>query len=78
MFLAKWVRKDLKITDPAIQPNHAWRHTFKGICLEAGIEERAADYMQGHAPKGQGRRYGANTIPALANQLSKFPRFEFA
>ena len=78
MFLAKWVRKDLKITDPAIQPNHAWRHTFKSICLEAGIEERAADYVQGHAPKGQGRRYGANTIPALANQLSKFPRFEFA
>jgi integrase len=78
MFLAAWVRKDLKITDPAIQPNHAWRHTFKAICLEAGIEERAADYMQGHAPKGQGRRYGANTIPALANQLAKFPRFEFA
>jgi integrase len=76
MFLAAWVRKDLGITDPAIQPNHAWRHTFKGICLEAGIEERAADYMQGHAPKGQGRRYGANTIPALASQLAKFPRFD--
>lgn len=76
MFLAAWVRNDLGITDPAIQPNHAWRHTFKGICLEAGIEERAADYMQGHASKGQGRRYGANTIPALAIQLAKFPRFE--
>lgn len=75
MFLATWVRKDLGVTDPAIQPNHAWRHTFKAICLEAGIEERAADYMQGHASKGQGRRYGANTIPALATQLAKFPRF---
>jgi integrase len=78
MFLAAWVRKDLGVNDPAIQPNHAWRHTFKGICLEAGIEERAADYMQGHAPKGQGRRYGPNTIPALATQLAKFPRFEVA
>ena len=76
MFLAAWVRKDLGITDPAIQPNHAWRHTFKSICLEAGIEERAADYMQGHASKGQGRQYGANTISALATQLAKFPRFE--
>lgn len=75
-FLATWVR-DLGVTDPAIRPNHGWRHTFKGICLEAGIEERAADYMQGHAPKGQGRKYGANTIPALAAQLAKFPRFEF-
>lgn len=76
-FLAAWVR-DLGVTDPAIRPNHGWRHTFKGVCLEAGIEERAADYMQGHAPKGQGRRYGANTIPALAAQLAKFPRFDFA
>ena len=76
MFLAAWVRSDLGVTDPAIQPNHAWRHTFKAICLEAEIEERAADYMQGHASKGQGRRYGANTIAALATQLAKFPRFE--
>jgi integrase len=77
-FLAAWVRNDVGVTDPAIMPNHAWRHTFKTICLEAEIEERAADYMQGHASEGQGRRYGANTIPALANQLAKFPRFEAA
>ena len=76
MFLADWVRTDLSITDKAIQPNHAWRHTFKGICMEAAIEERAADYMQGYAPKGQGRRYGPNTVPALALQLAKFPRFD--
>ena len=76
MFLAAWVRKDVGVTDPNIMPNHAWRHTFKTICLEAEIEERAADYMQGHASKGQGRRYGANTIPALATQFAKFPRFE--
>ena len=76
MFLAGWVREGLGIRDTAIRPNHAWRHTFKGICLEVGIEERAADYMQGHAPKGQGRRYGPNTVPALALQLGKFPRFD--
>ncbi|ARR56180.1 hypothetical protein HY78_23340 [Rhizorhabdus wittichii DC-6] len=74
MYLARWVR-GLGITDPEIQPNHAWRHTFKTVCLEAGVEERAADYMQGHSSKGQGRRYGSNTIPALAAQLAKFPRF---
>ena len=77
MFLAKWVRSDLCITDSDIMPNHAWRHTFKTIYQEAGIEERAADYMQGHASKGQGRKYGANTIFALASQLAKFPRFEW-
>jgi integrase len=75
-FLADWVRHDVGVSDKAIMPNHAWRHTFKTVCLEAGIEERAADYMQGHASKGQGRRYGANTVPALAAQFAKFPRFD--
>jgi integrase len=75
-FLADWVRHDVGVKDKAIMPNHAWRHTFKTVSLEVGIEERAADYMQGHASKGQGRKYGANTIPALAAQLAKFPRFE--
>jgi integrase len=78
MFLADWVRNTVGIKDKSIMPNHAWRHTFKTICFEAEVEERAADYMQGHASKGQGRRYGANTIPALAAQLAKFPRFEGA
>lgn len=74
MRLAAWVR-ELGITDPAIKPNHAWRHTFKTICMEAGIDERAADYIQGHASKGIGRSYGSNTLPALVRQLALFPRF---
>jgi integrase len=77
MFLANWVRSELGITDPDIMPNHAWRHTFKTIYQEVGIEERAADYIQGHASKGQGRRYGANTIAGLAAQMLKFPRFNW-
>lgn len=78
MFLAEWVRTTAGVTDPAVQPNHAWRHTFKTIAFEAGVDERAADYIQGHASKGQGRKYGSNTIPALAAQLRKFPRFNLA
>ena len=76
MFLASWVRKDVGITDPDVAPNHGWRHTFKTICREVEIDESAADYIQGHAHKGQGRKYGSNTIPALTKQLAKFPRFE--
>jgi integrase len=75
MYLAEWVR-GLGVNDPSIKPNHAWRHTFKTICSEAGIAERAADYMQGHASKGVGRSYGSNSMAALAEQLKLFPRFE--
>ncbi len=74
MRLAQWVRS-LGVDDPGIKPNHAWRHTFKTIALEAGMQERAADYIQGHASKGVGRSYGSNTIAALAAQLALFPRF---
>lgn len=75
MHLAAWVR-EIGVTDPDIQPNHAWRHTFKTICREAEIDEGAADYMQGHAGRGISRQYGSNSLPALAKQLAKFPRFE--
>lgn len=76
MFLSEWVRKKVGVADINVAPNHGWRHTFKTICREVEIDEEAADYIQGHAHKGQGRRYGSNTIPALAKQLAKFPRFE--
>lgn len=73
-WLAKWVRGTVGVTDPGVAPNHAWRHTFKTICREAGIEEGASDAISGHATKSIGRKYGTNSIPALAKQLAKFPR----
>jgi integrase len=75
MWLAAWGRDEVGITDPNVAPNHGWRHTFKTICREAEIDESAADYMQGHAHKAQGRQYGSNTLPALSKQLAKFPRY---
>lgn len=29
--IAGWVR-ELGVTDREVQPNHAWRHTFKQVC----------------------------------------------
>ena len=74
--LADWVRKDVGITDPDVQPNHAWRHTFKTMSYAAGIEERVADAIQGHAPSTTGRRYGGAPLRAKADAIAKLPRFE--
>lgn len=74
--LAAWVRKDVGITDPALQPNHAWRHTFKSRSYEVGIEERVADAIQGHAPQTTGRRYGKPSVQVLAEAIAKLPRYE--
>jgi integrase len=74
--LAAWVREDVGVNDPAIQPNHAWRHTFKTLSYTAGIEERVADAIQGHAHKTTGRRYGKPTVQVKAEAIAKLPRFE--
>ena len=58
-------------------PNHAWRHTFTSIAMECGMDERAADYIKGHASQGVSRKhYTHHTVKPLAEQLAKFPRYE--
>lgn len=74
--LAQWVRKDVGIADADIKPNHAWRHTFKSLSYDAGIEERLVDAIQGHAPKTTGRSYGSPSLAAKAEAVKKIPRFE--
>jgi integrase len=73
--LGEWVRKEVGITDKAIKPNHAWRHLFKTISADAGIEERVADAIQGHAPGTTGRKYGKISVQAKAAALGKIPYF---
>jgi integrase len=73
--LAQWVRKEVGIVDPAIQPNHAWRHTFKTLGYSVGMEERVADAIQGHAPKTTGRTYGGPKLKDLARAIAALPSF---
>ncbi len=72
--IAEWVRK-LGITDEEVQPNHAWRHTFKQACDRYSISERVSDAITGHAPATVGRGYGAPSLPDKAASLKRFPRY---
>ncbi|WP_371344833.1 tyrosine-type recombinase/integrase [Ancylobacter sp. IITR112] len=63
------------VTDPNVQPNHGWRHTFKALGGDAGIEQRTLDAIQGHAPRTEGETYGGVTIKAMAAALERFPWF---
>ncbi|NGP16545.1 site-specific integrase [Devosia aurantiaca] len=55
--LAKWIRKDLKITDPEISPNHAWRHRFRSLLMNR-VHPQVLDGIDGHAPASEGQKYG--------------------
>jgi integrase len=72
--LAAWVRK-LGITDPELQPNHAWRHTFKLLAERHGISERMHDQITDHAAKNVSRQYGKATLEDMAAALEKYPRY---
>lgn len=74
--LAKWVREEVGIADPAVQPNHGWRHTFKTASVRAGIEERVADAIQGHAPTTVSRSYGSVPLDTMAAAIEKLPRYD--
>jgi hypothetical protein len=69
--LAAWVHA-LGVDDPELQPNHAWRHTFKQIAHRHGISEHVSDWITGHSPATVGRGYGAPTLADMAAALEKF------
>lgn len=73
--LAEWVRKTVKITDPNISPNHAWRHTFKRIAARADMEPRFRDAFCGHESGKVGDLYETPTLGDMAEELKKFPRY---
>ena len=75
--IGNWVR-EIGVTDKGIQPNHAWRHTFKQIADRAVISEKISDVITGHAPASVARSYGAPTVGDMAEALKKFPRYEIA
>jgi hypothetical protein len=72
--LAAWVRK-IGVTDPELQPNHAWRHTFKQVGFRAGISEKVLDAICGHVQATVGRGYGEPTLADKADALRRFPRY---
>lgn len=64
------------VKDKNVQPNHAWRYTFKTLGVEAGIAPLVLDAICGHAPKTQGDAYSKVTLKTRAQAMAKFPRYE--
>lgn len=74
--VGEWVRKVVKITDPVLQPNHAWRHRFKTVAREVGMDVEIRDAIQGHEDGRAASDYGEVTIRAMWTALQAFPRYD--
>lgn len=72
--LAEFGRKI--VPDQNVAPNHGWRHRFKTIGMEAGIQQRILDAIQGHAPRTASDSYGDVTVKAMAQAMERLPRLE--
>jgi integrase len=56
--MGQWIRKDLKLTDERIGPDHSWRHYFKTACREAEIDRDVHDAITGHIHGKASSEYG--------------------
>lgn len=74
--LAEFVRT--VVSDKNVAPNHGWRHRFKTVGMEVGIEHRILDAIQGHRPRNDGEGYGEVTIKSQAAAIAKMPRYNIA
>jgi len=73
--LARWVR-EIGVDDPAVQPNHGWRHLFKTLARECRMDSEVRDYIQGHAPRTEGEGYGEIGPRVTLRELKRLRRFK--
>lgn len=73
--IGTWVREVVGITDPKVQPNHAWRHRFKTVARDAGIAPEYSDAITGHEDGRAATDYGETTVKALWREVQKLPRY---
>jgi hypothetical protein len=71
--LAEFVRT--VVLDRNVAPNHGWRHRFKTVGIEVGIEHRILDAIQGQRPRNVAEGYGEVTIKTQAGAIAKLPRY---
>jgi integrase len=64
------------VTDPEVQPNHAWRHRFMTLGRNLGISRDVRFSITGHEPGAEGDDYGIASNEAKAAALAKYPRYE--
>lgn len=64
------------VPDVNVQPNHGWRHLFTTMCIDAEIEGRVYNAIQGHAARSVAEQYGDVTIRAKATAIHKLPWFK--
>jgi integrase len=75
--LGRWLRKDLRIVDKRLQPNHSWRHFVKSKLLKAKVDVKIRDMIAGHG-SDVARKYEHGDIEMMAEAIALLPDPGFA
>lgn len=73
-FFSGYLRERVGITDSR-KVLHSFRHTFKDMCRNVGIDEAVHDALTGHTAPSAGRKYGNGQYP-LAPLFDAIDQFE--
>lgn len=73
--LAEWLRASKLVPNP-LSPNHAFRHRFKTVGRELGIQERVLAAICGHDGRTIGEKYGDVSMKSLIEAIDRFPFYK--
>jgi hypothetical protein len=74
--LAEWARDVAKIEKGSVAPNHGWRHRFKTECRRISMDREVRLYIQGHAFKMEGEKYGFFPVDVTSAWMELFPIYD--
>lgn len=72
--LADWL-KSLDLIPSGVSPNHGWRHRFKTLALDANLNLRIVDAIQGHGGRTASDGYGDVTLKAKKGVIDQLPNY---
>jgi len=73
--LSEWLRQR-KLTPAGVQPNHAWRHRFKTITRDLGMDPRVVEAIQGHSGRTAADGYGEVSLKAKSAVIFSLPHYK--
>lgn len=73
--VGKWLQAE-KLIPNGVQPNHGWRHRFKTLSREAGLDPHVVDSIQGHTGRTASDGYGDVTLRTKKAAIDKLLAYE--
>lgn len=73
--VGKWLQSE-KLIPEGVQPDHGWRHRFKTLSREAGLDPHVVDSIQGHTGRTASDGYGDVTLRAKKAAIDRLSAYD--